>query len=451
MSCASPTTDDDTHDSVTSSMLLTSATHCDEPTTASDFDVLLEKQLLMEKTRVGELANDNQRLLSQNISLCQAIKQQKQEIETLSRDRFKLQQQVSKLFLTVTTLTKTHRQNSAEESETHQSLKNEFQILKNALTEKEATNRKLLLSMNLNVKQLNQKNEQICALQQELSALNTKQVDYEQIIQEHTSSIEEFNTVISEKQIEIDSLQLENSNLGRELKTKEDRIEQLGTANEAAKEETLSLSEKLRNIENLYRETTEKWNAEHTKYETSMKENEWWKSEAVALGKECEYSADKLNALKFEIYSNSQTNETVCIKNYRLLQWKYFAQYLAYKATAEQLTDVWSHLKLKYSKLKQCNKNSQPLQESLKIQMIRSLKDVQSIDLDQLLLCADIKQLKNFLSSANLSPKLQLTVAAQLLPVVENYRIELQQHINAKIDKIIGQRQTGKNSSCEPI
>ena len=52
--------------------------------------------LYPRKTRCGQLTNDNQRLLSQNISLCQLIKRQKSEMINLTNQNRTLQQQVSK-------------------------------------------------------------------------------------------------------------------------------------------------------------------------------------------------------------------------------------------------------------------------------------------------------------------------------------------------------------------
>ena len=62
---------------------------------------LLEKQLIMEKSRITSLTEDNQRLISQNISLCQAIKEQKSLIDNIQSRNKKLQEQVSKLYLTI--------------------------------------------------------------------------------------------------------------------------------------------------------------------------------------------------------------------------------------------------------------------------------------------------------------------------------------------------------------
>ena len=105
----------------------------------------------------------------------------------------------------------------------------------------------------------------------------------------------------------------------------------------------------------------------------------------------------------------------------------------------QQLHDVTACLKHKYQKLNVKEKR-EPLGESFKISMLKSLKDVKNVDIDRLLLCQDTKELTDFLMSSNMSQQLQLKVAAQLLPVVENHRIKLQRDINTKIDKIIKKR-----------
>ena len=108
-----------------------------ERTNSVDVGILLEKQLLMEKTRVGQLTNDNQRLLSQNISLCQAIKQQKAEMRLTAARNKRLEQQVAKLFLTVRHLSRSNQPKSDKEQEMSRSLQHEFQVLKEALTRKD--------------------------------------------------------------------------------------------------------------------------------------------------------------------------------------------------------------------------------------------------------------------------------------------------------------------------
>merc|ERR1711933_682047 len=83
--------------------------------------------------------------------------------------------------------------------------------------------------------------------------------------------------------------------------------------------------------------------------------------------------------------------------------------------------------------------------DSFKISMFKSLKDIQSnIDMDQLLLCQDPKQLTDFLLKSNMSQQTQLKVAAKLLPVVENYRVNLQKDINQKIEEFIDKSQKKK-------
>ena len=76
---STPASEEETHESTASSLLITDTIELEngvnnERSESLEIEALLEKQLLIEKTRCGQLTNDNQRLVSQNISLCQAIK-----------------------------------------------------------------------------------------------------------------------------------------------------------------------------------------------------------------------------------------------------------------------------------------------------------------------------------------------------------------------------------------
>ena len=184
---------------------------------------------------------------------------------------------------------------------------------------------------------------------------------------------------------------------------------------------------------------------EHEDYNKMCQEREWWKSEATNLEKECELNMNEMHQLKLTINStmNKEYNEknfNILKKQCHLLYWRRFVEYLIYQHAMEQVHDVWMFLKQKYSKLNKSNNDTQSrikLKESFKISMFKSLKDIKDLDVDKLLLRQNSKELTDFIISSTMSAETQLKVAAQLLPIVEKYRTDLQKEINAKIDKLI--------------
>merc|ERR1712130_20350 len=178
------------------------------------------------------------------------------------------------------------------------------------------------------------------------------------------------------------------------------------------------------------------------KYKQDLK---WWKNEATSLDKECELNVNQLHQLKSEVNCTKykQNNIDSWKKRCYLLYWKRFNEYICFQNEIEQIYDLMNYLKTKFMKISERNstkkienkQNKEHFKDSFRISMYKSLKDVENIDIDQLLLCQDAKELSDFLLSSNMSPQLELKVAAQLLPVVEDYRIKLQKDINKKIDK----------------
>lgn len=162
------------------------------------------------------------------------------------------------------------------------------------------------------------------------------------------------------------------------------------------------------------------------------------------MEKECDFSVNQLHRLKSQLESiedNKYKQNSIDVWRKRCYSsfWRRFAEHEAYEYSLEQQRDVWNYLKAKYMKLNptQQTEETESFKESFKISMFKSLKDIKNIDIDQLLLCQDPRQLSEFLLSSNMPQETQLRVAAQLLPVVEQYRINLQNDINKKVDNFI--------------
>ena len=164
-----------------------------------------------------------------------------------------------------------------------------------------------------------------------------------------------------------------------------------------------------------------------------------------SVEKECDFSMNELHELKAQvsgIENNkfNQNNVEVWKRRCYLSFWRRFTEHEAHEYSLDQMRDVWSYLKTKYKKLNTTAaavEKTESFQESFKISMFKSLKDIKNIDIDRLLLCQDPKQLTDFILSSDMPQETQLRVAAQLLPVVEEYRINLQNDINKKVDKFI--------------
>ena len=216
-----------------------------------DLEVLLEKQLLLEKTRVGSLTNDNQRLLSQNISLCQAIKQQKLDIDHLCTQNNTLKGQVSKLFVSVTRLNQTNQKGN----DFSNALKQEFDVLKQAILEKQklignlqTTNHKLSLS-------LEQSHREKDSISDQLNQLKRQNQEYQCTIQCHLDSITEFNDTIKEmqtamkkKQNEMNSVLEQKQQKEEKLQNAQSNIEDLQSEKAKSETEIQSLSEQIESM-----------------------------------------------------------------------------------------------------------------------------------------------------------------------------------------------------------
>ena len=205
------------------------------------------------------------------------------------------------------------------------------------------------------------------------------------------------------------------------------------------------------------------------KLQEMLSEKDWWKAEATTcmtrtlffyfirlaicmctiemkVNKECKLNAKRLQEVKNELNSAEnnklqQSNVDVWRSRCYALYWRRFAEFVSFEESMAQMHEVLMCVK---SKQQQQRRKAQPFEESFKISMFRSLKDVENLDMDKLLLCQDTKQLAQFLLSSDMSPQLQLKVAAQLLPVVESQRIKLQKDITVKIDRIIKKRKKRK-------
>merc|ERR1711933_82055 len=204
------------------------------------------------------------------------------------------------------------------------------------------------------------------------------------------------------------------------------------------------LHDQLRIIKSLYAESAQKTEEDKIKYEEMMVELDFWKKEAVKLEKECDFSVNELHRLESELDSIAdnkykQNSIDVWKKRCYLSYWRRFAEHELHEYSLDQMRDVWTYVKSKFMKENPTVPIGQKetFQDSFKISMFKSLKDIKNIDIDQLLLCQDPKQLTDFLLSSNMPQETQLKVAAQLLPVVEEYRINLQNDINKKVDKFI--------------
>lgn len=237
----------------------------------------------MEKGKVTHLNNDNERLLSQNIGLCQAIKQQKTKMNNLSAQNDKLQQQVSKLFMTVRTLGKNNKQNTVKDAEIQKSLKDQFLILKNAIIQKDDRINELAHSLETSTKNLHRKNKEITELNESLNQINekyaTEKAEYEDTIQTHLDSIKQFNSTMNDlhkamdsKEKETVALKEKNKELNKLLDEKADKMEEIVTMNHIKllenqeKDEIICnlqqkidpLTDQLSKIKNLYEKSTKR-------------------------------------------------------------------------------------------------------------------------------------------------------------------------------------------------
>ena len=237
----------------------------------------------MEKGKVTHLNNANERLLSQNIGLCQAIKQQKARMSSLTAQNDKLQQQVSKLFMTVRTLGKNNKQNTVKDAEIQKSLKDQFLILKNAIIQKDDHINELAHSLETSTKNLHRKNKDITELNESLNQINekyeTEKAEYEDTIQTHLDSIKQFNSTMNDLQNAMDSKEKEmvalkekNEELHQLLDEKADKMEEIVTMNHIKlienqeKDEIICnlqqkidpLTDQLSKIKSLYEESTQR-------------------------------------------------------------------------------------------------------------------------------------------------------------------------------------------------
>lgn len=380
---SSPTSEqEESHESTNSSLLITDTIEIE---TNRNIDSILEKQLLMEKTKCAQLTNDNQRLLSQNISLCQAIKQQNINTNNLKKQNENLKQQLSKVISTVTALNKVNKQKNA--------------------------------TQNMKLKEtLIQKDDQI-------KELNDK---YQSIINEKQS-------IINEKEGKIQHLFTENNNNKNEIARQN--------------EEILELKQKILSITTLYNECVEN---ENENYNRICSERDFWKLEANKLEKECQLNMNEMHQLKMALNNTmnkdyNEENFNILKKKCHLLHWKIFIQYLMYQQSMQQLNETLLFLKNKCLKLNNNNNNNndnnieckKKLKESFKVSIFKSLKDIEEVDIDKLLLCQDSKELTDFIISSKMSSETQIKVAVQLLPIVEQYRMDLQNEINNTINRIV--------------
>lgn len=443
----------------TSSLLMTETIDADaeanaEITVDVGTHILMEKQLLMARTRVGQLTNDNQRLLSQNISLCQAIKQQKAEMGRSAARNAKLEAQMAKLFVTVRTLSRSNQQKSDAEQELSRSLHSEFQNLKDALAQKDA-----------HIAHLQTAERQITATA--LKAKNdnerfvAERAEYERTIATHCQSIEDFNDTIVALQKAMDAKDSALNDAERDKATLSKLIE---VNAESLQEKQRKLSDALTDVDAKSRESAQKSQhiaelttkleefpaqirrMEETNIDGAQQlkelraEMEWWKAEAAKLDSECKLSVARLRDAKNELNSAElnrfeQSNVDSWRARFYALCWRRFAEFASFTERMAQTREVVSMLRKQ--KIAQ---QKQPLTESFKMSMLRSLKDVEDVDIDRLLLCADIKELAQYLRSSQMSTQLQMQIAAQLLPVVESHRIKLQRDIGTKIDRILKKR-----------
>jgi len=457
-------TTDDEEDSIASSPMITEVLFADSNSNSVEIESLLEKQLLMEKQRVNHLSNDNERLLSQNIGLCQAIKQQKARMDSLSATNDKLQQQVSKLFLTVRTLGKSNQTNSAKDQEIQSALKDQFLILKTALIEKENHIKHLSVSLETTSKSLQQKIKETEQMNESMHGIKVKceseKAELERTVQTHLDAIAEFNSTMNSmqkamdaKQTKMAALEQSNQQMLKLQMQNENKIKQMANANEIdsiAKDEKdqiiaslnakiKPLQDQLSKIKNLCQQNCEKMDVEKKKYDKMSKELEWWKREAIKLEKENDSSVSAMHKLK----SQMDGKETIIDQKWKrrcfVSIWHRFAAYETFQYRIDQMRDVLAYCKQKFIKM-----DGQPMEtqngecfgDSFKISMIKSLKGISDIDVEQLLLCQDPKQLTDFLLKSNMTSQTQLKVAAKLLPIVESYRVNLQKDINQKIERM---------------
>merc|ERR1711971_1509170 len=249
--------------------------------------------------------------LSQNIGLCQAIKQQKARMDSLSATNDKLQQQVSKLFLTVRSLGKSNQTNSAKDQEIQSALKDQFLILKTALIEKENHIKHLSVSLETTSKSLQQKIKETEQMNESMHEIKVKyeseKAELERTVQTHLDSINEFNSTMNSmqkamdaKQTKMAALEQSNQQMLKLQMQNENKIKQMANANEIdsiAKDEKdqiiaslnakiKPLQDQLSKIKNLCHQNCEKMDVETKKYDKMSKELEWWKREAIKLEKE---------------------------------------------------------------------------------------------------------------------------------------------------------------------
>merc|ERR1712228_259516 len=373
------------------------------------------------------------------------IKQQKVKMDYLSIQNDKLQQQVSKLFLTVRTLAKNNKQNTAKDAEIQNSLKDQFLILKNAIIQKDDHINKLSHSLEAKTKDLHRKKREIIELNESLNEMNAKYEDekaeFEDTIQKHLDSIKQFNSTMNALQSAMDTKENEMN----ALKDRNEELDKLLDEREIKMEEIVSINDIIL-IENQEKDTiicqlNEKI---HPLQDQLSKIKSLYQESIQSMEEECDFSVNELHRLKSELNSIAnnkykQNNIDVWKKRCYVSYWRRFAEYEAYQYSFEPMRDVWMYLKAKYMKLNPAQpiEQRESFKDSFKISMFKSLKDIKNIDIDQLLLCQDPMQLTKFLLSSNMSQETQLRVAAQLLPVVEEYRINLQKDINQKVDKFI--------------
>ncbi len=217
---------------------------------SEEVETLLERKLIYEKTRVDQLRNDNQRLLSQNIDLCRAIRQQKSEMNNLQSRNEKLEEQVAKLFLTVRSLRERQQENCEKDAELQESLKHKFAVLKDAVTQKDDQIINLENSLYTNIKEIDEKSNIL------------KQINYK-----YESEKNKNDKIITSLQSEMDLIKNQNDELHKLLHQQNVENDTKSEKNQGQTEEI----SKLKETEKLYQECVEEMKG-------NEKELTFWKS-----------------------------------------------------------------------------------------------------------------------------------------------------------------------------
>lgn len=164
----------------------------------NSFQQLLQKELHLAKQKQQTLSSNNQRLISQNITLCECVKTQKQEMLKISEENQSLEKQINRLFTGINTLSKNQKQTFIAKELTKSSLKKEYQILQNMHMRKndqisilQKSNKNLL---SINNQQLEKENE----MKKKVQSLMAKKLEIENERKEHLFCIQNNNKIILE-------------------------------------------------------------------------------------------------------------------------------------------------------------------------------------------------------------------------------------------------------------